>query len=192
MRVWKNAWITLFKKVSSTVVSEPYLPLPSGLRNPKKTTTLDLDARADIYVRGNSRPLSNDYFDVAVIDTGTNCHVGKKSMTVLREKERKKNNKYLERIMTAGTFTPLVCSVYGTLAPDAAKTLQLVVKGRDDEQPEKTHMISLQRVYLQTAIIKATSMCLRSRSADVLPEAASFPESLDDCRAAAVEAFPGP
>jgi hypothetical protein len=188
----KKAWATLFKKVSTTVVEEPFLPLPTGLRTTKKTTSLDLDARADIFVRGISRPLSNDYFDVAVIDTGTNSHVGKKSMTALRDKEQRKRAKYDERIQAVGSFTPLVCSIYGTLAPEAAKTLQLIVKGLDEEQPEKRNMIALQRVYLQTAIIKATSMCLRNRSTDIPPDAVAYPDSLDDCRAAVAEAFPRP
>ena len=188
----KKAWVTLFKKVSTTVVEEPFLPLPDGLRTTKKSTTLDLDARADVYVRGISRPLSNDYFDVAVIDTGTKSHVNKKSMTALRDKEKRKRDKYEERVQVVGTFTPLVCSVFGTLGPDAAKTLQLTVKGLDEEQPEKSNMIALQRVYLQTSIIKATSMCLRNRSADVPPDAVAYHDSLDDCRATVAEALPRP
>jgi hypothetical protein len=188
----KHAWTTLFKKVSTTVTEEPYLPFPAGLKVTKKSTSLKLDARADIFVRGVSRPLSSDYYDVAVIDTGTNCHVGKKSLVALRGKESRKKDKYQERVQAAGSFTPLVCSVYGTLAPDAAKTLQLIVRGLDDgkyEQPEKKQMIAMQRVFIQTAIIKATSMCLRSRSSPQPPEVAAFPNNLSDCQGAAADAF---
>jgi hypothetical protein len=107
----------------------------------------------------------------------------------LREKESRKRDKYQERIQVSGTFTPLVCSVFGTLTSDSAKTLQQVVRGLKDEQPEKKQMISMQRVYLQTAIIKASSMCLRCRAGPLLPDAVSFPDRLSDCRGAAAEAF---
>ena len=101
-------------------------------------------------------------------------------MKVLQEKEKKKRGKYEERIQLIGDFAPLACSVYGTLAPEAAKIMCKVrgTGGDDKEQDATTYM---HRVQLQAAIIQATSLCLRSRSADEPPPVPEFPEALDDC-----------
>jgi len=111
------------------------------------------------------------------MDTGALSREGRSPDT---EKETQKRAKYEERISLTGDFAPLVCSVYGTLAPEASRVLTLIIHKMDKEDKESACF--LQRVRLQTAIIKATSMCLRSRSAKVVPPCPSFPNAMDDCK----------
>jgi hypothetical protein len=131
-----RAWIALFKRVSTYVEPEPTLAPPIGLT--RSTTTRRIDARADILARGLLVPMQDDYHDVAVIDTGAASYVDRKSASVLQDKETMKRGKYEERVEPlGGSFTPLVCSVFGTLAPEAHGLLTRVVKGLDTEQAEK-------------------------------------------------------
>ena len=139
---------------------------------------------------GIQRPGQNTFFDVAVLDTGAESYLGKKALTVLRDKEQRKTAKYEERAqMLGGTFVPLVCSVFGTLAPESAKMLSHIVGELKEEQPEKRCTTKMQRVALQVAILKATSLCLRARSVTSLPEAPE-PQGYEDCRVAHADARP--
>ena len=186
----KDAWATLFKKVSSSVGKEPYLPSAIGMRFEKTTTTTKPDARADLLVRGLFQPLQEAYLDVAVHDTGAEGYSRLSPSQLLKDRETFKRGKYEERCRLSGTFAPLICSVYGTLAPEASKILSLVVNGLDSEDPEKAAAVSMQRVYLQIATVKATSLCLRARSRSLLPPCESFPEALEDCRLAVANTAP--
>ena len=109
--------------------------------------------------------------------------------------EGRKRGKYEERALLSGTFAPLVCSVYGTLAPEAAKIISLVTHGLDEVgDQEKSHTVAMQHFYLQTAIVKATSSCLRSRTRQWARPTSeiSHPEALDDCTVAVADAAPHP
>jgi len=63
-----------------------------------------------------------------------------------------------------GTFTPLACSVYGTLAPEAEQVLGKVVSKLWVERQSKEDTYFVHRVCLQLAVIRATSLCLRGRT----------------------------
>lgn len=122
---------------------------------------------------GILRPMEAAYFDVAVVDTGAPSYEAKKSLDVLKEKERRKRLKYEERVAAiGGSFAPLVCSVTGTLAPEATKILSLVVHDLDAERPEMKSTARMLRVALQVAILKANSLGLRARARDVPPGSA--------------------
>jgi hypothetical protein len=65
-----------------------------------------------------------------------------------------------------GTFTPLVASVYGTLAHESELTM-LTLSRRISERREmgwRGPSESCARIRIQVAIVKATSLCLRARS----------------------------
>ena len=79
----------------------------------------------------------------------------------------------------SGVFTPLASSVYGTLAPESELVLHRVTKMMKHSKEEKTDVSFLHRVALQTAIIRATSLCLRARSAATLPECRDVPAPRD-------------
>jgi hypothetical protein len=158
-----KAWMRLFKRVSPTVQHEPFLAAPVNLQ--RNTTSDKAGAKADIMATGTERLGQNTFYDVAVLDTGAVSYRGLKAMTVLRNKEKRKIDKYEERAqMLGGTFVPLVCSIYGTLAPECVKALNKVVADLNGDKPEKRSTASYHRVGLQVAILKATSLCLRARS----------------------------
>jgi len=121
----------------------------------------------------------DEFRDIAVLDTGANCYRGKLSIDILEAHEARKNAKYHDRIAPHGTFTPLVCSIYGTLAPAAAKLANKVANKVDPEREERDAVLDLHHVMLQTAIMKAVSLCLRSRSWAVLPSVAPA-DALED------------
>ena len=66
----------------------------------------------------------------------------------------------------------------------------LVVNGLDSGRREKQDTASMQRVYLQVATIRATSLCLRARSCTLQPECTAHPEALDDPVSAAADTAP--
>lgn len=184
----KKAWMTLFKRVSPTVTAEPFLGPPDGMK--KKSTTRDLEARCDILATGIFTSGDLALFDVAVIDTFADCYMDKKSITVLKEKEKKKRDKYEERVAAiGGSFAPLVCSVTGVMAPEASKILTLVVHGLDAERPEMKSTAKMLQVALQISVLKATSLGLRARARTLPPKSAQSP-SLIDCPVSLADARP--
>ena len=108
---------------------------------------------------------SDNYFDVVVVDTGKRSSVTRGTKSVLRDAEQYKRAKYDERVRRMGaTFTPLACSICGTLATESTQTLAAVVRKVQQSKWERTDADSLHRLKLQMAITKATSLCLRGRS----------------------------
>ncbi len=170
----------LLEKLTPDVSEEPHLPLVDGVRFSKSSTTRDPEARADIKVRGIFTAQRDAFLDVAVMDTGADSYEGISSGILLRRKEDQKRGKYEERVAPHGDFAPLICSIYGTLAPESAKLLTRVTRGLDKEQ-DKDAAMWMARAQLQTAIIKATSLCIRSRSAPKIPPVSSPSEVLLDC-----------
>jgi hypothetical protein len=180
-----RTWMTLFKRISSTVQPEPFLAAPIGLSCKK------LGAKADIFVMGLSRSGQGTFFDVAVVDTGASCHVDRKALQVLRDKEQRKRAKYEERAELSGaTFAPLVCSVYGTLAPESAAVLAATIGKLDEENAEKRSTGRMLRVALQISILKATSLCIRARSLTEAPQVSESPDLEADCAVALADARP--
>ena len=154
---------------------------------------MDLTTSQDILVRGLFQRLQDAYLDVAVVDTAAAGYLSARRTPsqVLKDRETQKRGKYDERVRLSGAFAPLVCSVHGSLASEASKILSLVVNGLDTaERREKEDTVSMQMVYLQVAVIKATSMCLRARSRTVHPPCAAYPAALEDCVSAAADTAP--
>ena len=167
-----RAWKAFFEKGGATsVVEEPLLaPAPRGV--PTRTgTTTQPDARADIAVCGLSEKHHFEFYDIAVIDTGAGFRDSMTSAKALEAYENTKRRKYQDRVAAHGHgFTPLVCSVYGTLAPEAVKTANQVARRVDPDRGERASACDLHAVMLQTATLKSVSLCLRARSMLCLPE----------------------
>ena len=157
--------------------------MPRGVRFENKSTTKDPNARADILARGLYMPQQDAYSDIAVIDTAASCYVrsNKDPQAVLRGHQKKKIGKYGERVQLVGTFAPLVHSVFGTLAPEAEAVLAHLVHRLDASVSQKDRTCSMQRVYLQTAVLKATSLCLRTRNSAPRFARTEASAALQDC-----------
>jgi hypothetical protein len=174
-----RAWMAIFKKVNPAVVEEPLLPMEPGTRFDRPTTTSDLEARADIMARGVFEEQEDAYFDVSVVATGALANRFESSDAALRQRERRKRAKYDERVRPLGSFTPLVCSVHGTLAPEAERVLRRM-EGALRKGEEKPRACSVERMGLQISIIKASSLCLRARCLATVPEVEETMGELDD------------
>ena len=164
-----RAWKRYFEKGGSRIVHvEPLLPpLPPGaVARPSTKTTPD--ARADLVER---EPCGRDhYYDVACLDTGAPSHLAKATaLKALEDYQDKKIAENEDRVTPYGAFTPLVCSVYGTLAPSASITAHRVARRVDPDRDEHDAVLDLHSAMMQAAVIKATSLCLRARSWSVLP-----------------------
>ncbi len=178
-----RAWMSYMRKGGfPNPIEEPEIPPLRGIAG-RPATTLEKDARADILVRGLFREQENAFFDVAVLDTGADFRGRETTSEILGSYEKIKRVKYADRVAPVGSFTPLVCSVYGTLAPEAARTAHRIARRVDPEREERDAVLDLHQVVLQVAILKATSLCLRSRSLVVVPRAARGPGVLEDCEA---------
>ena len=177
-----RAWKAYLERGGATAVyEEPWL-LPLKKKHGvsvRPSTTLASDARADIVARGLFQHGRDDYYDIAVLDTGADCYRGKLSIDILEAYEEKKKGKYHDRIAPHGSFTPLICSIYGTLAPAAAKLAHKVANKVDPEREERDVVLDLHHVMLQTAILKAVSLCIRARSWAALPSVAPS-DALED------------
>ena len=184
-----RVWRALSKRVSPVVLPEPLVAPPINLK--KASTTRREDARADIMVAGLFRAMQDAYLDVFVSDTGAASYVSRKSKVVLCEKQTRKSGKYDERVEPlGGIFAPLGCSIYGTLAPEAEGILTLVVKGLDEEAVEKRSTVAWERIALQVGLVKAVSLCLRTRAQFARPDECvepEEPEALEDCQLALLE-----
>ena len=65
---------------------------------------------------------------------------------------------------------PLVCSIYGTLGPAAAAVAHRLARQVDPEREERDAVMDLHAVMIQVGVLKATSLCLRARSWQTLPD----------------------
>ena len=171
VRVWED-----FLKAAGAaeVAREPYLIPARG--EVRRGTNVALDARADIMVRSLFQAGREIFGDTAVIDTGARSYRFQTSAEVLEAHEAKKKAEYGYRVALMGDFVPLVCSIYGTLAPEALMLAARAARQVDPDWEERGAVLDLHRVMIQVGIIKATSLCLRGRSLRVLPNPVNFPE----------------
>ena len=183
VRVWEDY---LKAAGAAEVVREPYLvPVRGEVR---RGTNMALDARADIMARSLFQTGRELFGDIAVVDTGARCYRCETSAEVLEAHEAKKKAEYCDRVALMGDFVPLVCSIYGTLAPEAFMLAARAARQVDPDWEERGAVLDLHRVTIQVGIIKATSLCLRGRSLRVLPNPVNFPDSALDRTGALIDA----
>jgi hypothetical protein len=157
----------LMGEVCETVVEEPRLGPVIGPPFANKNTSTDPEARGDILARGFFQPQQDAFFDVTIVDTAKKSALahGRSPAGVLARAQQDKRDKYDERVQRlGGTFTPFAASVYGTLAPESERVLLTLVKKLTSEKGERAASEACVRTRIQVAIVKATSMCIRSRA----------------------------
>jgi hypothetical protein len=167
----QKALARLMKIVCETVVLEPVLPeVLAPFKNDK--TTRDKDARTDVMARGLFEPQQDFHTDVVITDTCQNSAISKglKPETVLAEAAREKDDRYLERVQRhGGSFIPFAASIYGTLSPQADRIITTIMHKIAEKQGGRRTSEACARLRIQIAIVKATSMCIRTRSNDNNP-----------------------
>ena len=160
-----RAWAGLFRRAGAVgVVEEPVLPALHVSAEPSRGTTTATEARADILVRQWGQAKRNLYLDVAVVDTFADCYIRKQPLQALENHEKKKEEKYHDRVSPHGTFVPLVNSVLGTMAPKAAKMAAALTRASAADPEDRLPVFELHATIIQAATLKAVSACLRARA----------------------------
>ena len=132
-------------------------------------TTTDENARPDILARGFFEPQVDVYFDVTIVDTAQKSALDKglTPEAVLLRAEKSKRTKYRERVeRIGGRFVPFAASVYGTLAEDSERTILTIMKKLSEKSGNRKSSEACARLRIQLAILRATSLCIRTRSHD--------------------------
>ena len=178
----------LMKEVCETVIEEPVLGPVHGPPFRNKKTTVDAGARTDILARGFFEPQIDAHFDVTIVDTCCASALRKqlRPEAVLAKAQRDKRDEYEERVTrTGGSFTPFAASVYGTLAPESERVLLTLTSKLSKTGGPRRTTEACARLRIQMAIMKATSMCIRTRSVHT-PSGATVCDVLDKEPCAAV------
>jgi hypothetical protein len=174
----------------TAVYEEPELgPIMGGPFLNKRTTT-DPGARTDIAARGFFEAQMWAHFDVTIIDTACKSALkkGLKPETVLANAQRLKRDMYEERVKRlGGSFTPFAASVYGTLAPESEHVIQTIMSKMPKKEGGRGPSEACARLRIQLAIVKATSMCIRSRSLNTKPSGAAVDDAQDGADSGRVE-----
>ena len=124
------------------------------------------EARPDVRARGFWRHGQNAYFDVRVTNANSDSQNNMTSAKVYAKHEAEKKRNYNQRIMQIehGTFTPLVFSVNGGIAPECEKFHKHVAERISEKNGEKyNHVISWIRCKLSFLILRAALMCVSGR-----------------------------
>ena len=163
----RNFEAHLLKQVCNDVQIEPPLQ-PVGNVVFNRSANVRDDARLDVRAKGFWRDGQNAFFDVRVTNADNNSQRNKPLKTVLRSHEQEKKRQYNSRVMEIeqGTFTPIVLTVKGVLAPEASryhKTLAEKISTKTGERYENVNRLI--RVKTSFLVLKAALLCLRgSRS----------------------------
>ena len=151
----------LLRQVCNDVETEPPLQPLEGENIAGLTGD---EARPDVRARGFWRHGQNAYFDVRVTNANSDSQSNMTSAKVYAKHEAEKKRNYNQRIMQIehGTFTPLVFSVNGGIAPECEKFHKHVAERISEKTGEKyNHVISWIRCKLSFLILRAALMCVR-------------------------------
>ena len=110
----------LLREVCTDVASKPCLQPLSGERLPPSANKED-EARLDIRAKGFWDRQQDAFFDVRVFYPGASSYRNSSLASVYRQHEIKKRHEYGQRVRDVehGSFTPLVCTTDGGMAPEA-------------------------------------------------------------------------
>ena len=109
----------MLKEICKDVDIEPPLQHLSGETFTYKTANTEPNARLDISARGFWTRGQRAYFDIRIFDPMASSHRNQSLQAVHEKNEKEKMHNYGERIrmVEQGTFTPLVFTTSGGMAP---------------------------------------------------------------------------
>jgi hypothetical protein len=159
----RNCVAGLLKKVCRDVQVEPPLQ-PTGGTILSTGTNIQVGARLDVRARGFWREGQQAFFDVRVTNADNDSQIEKPIKSILQKHERDKKREYNSRVMEVeqGTFTPLVLTVKGVMAPEATrfhKTLAGKIAEKTGERYDD--VTRLMRIKLSFLVLRAALLCLR-------------------------------
>ena len=119
---------------------------------------------ADLLMRGVWNPQEGASFDIRVVDTDAPSYQARTIESVLRSAENEKKRKYLQACEARHiTFTPLVISVDGHMAPEFDSFLRRLGEGLSLKWARSyPQVMGWIRTRLSFAVLRATNACIRS------------------------------
>ena len=153
---------SILSDVCKDVRVEPDL-LPVG-NSTVSSTNKAVKARLDVSAVGIWSPMERTFLDVRVLHPNSPSYRGQTTKSLYEQHETEKKRSYNQRIIQVekATFTPLVFSTTGGMAPECTrfhkKVAQLVSKKTKEEY---SHVMSHLRTRLRFTLLKSTLLALR-------------------------------
>ena len=120
--------------------------------------------RPDVSARGVWSTYEQSYFDVKVMHPTADSHMRKSLAAMYSEGQGEKKRKFNDRIINVekGTFTPLVFSTTGGMAPECTRLNKRLAELTAAQTGESySHVISHIRTRLRFALLRATLVAIR-------------------------------
>ena len=153
---------SLLRDVCKDVRIEPEL-LPIGNRSINSSNVAE-KARLDVSAVGFWSPMARTFVDVRVFHPNSLSYRSKKIEKVYEQHETEKKHAYNQRIVQVekGSFTPLVFSTSGGMAPECAKFHKKLAELISNKTKEDySHVMNHLRTRLRFALLKSTLVALR-------------------------------
>ena len=151
----------LLKEVCADVRVEPSL-LPTDEERVSGNTASG--ARLDISARGLWSAYERSFMDVRVTHPTAESHIRKSMERLYLENENEKKNLYNERILHTerGTFTPLVFSTTGGMAPECIRFNKRIAELKSAKTGESyPDVMKYIRTRLRFALLRSTLIAIR-------------------------------
>jgi hypothetical protein len=164
----RNITASLLEEVTVGVEKEPMLQSLTGEVMTMRSANTDDNSRLDIKCRGFWNSGQDAFFDVRVFNPLAPSHRSKSLSSVYQSNEKEKRRTYEQRIREVeyGSFTPLVMSATGGLAPAASvfykKLASMIAMKRGHPY---SMMVNLIRRHLAFSLLRSSIHAIRgSRS----------------------------
>lgn len=152
------------REVLRDVQLEPSLTPLSGEVILPASANREPDARADIRARGFWTEQQSAYFDIRVFYPHAPSYLPRSLPALCKTFEEEKKRRYGDRIREVqhGSFTPLVFSSCGGMGLETGAALRKLASMAAEKRHEPYHhTISLLRMRLHFALLRASFVCLR-------------------------------
>ena len=154
---------TLLKEICNVVEREPHLQPVTGEVFTRSTNTGD-EARLDLKARGFWRRGQVAFFDIRITHPNAPTSKNQTVEQIYHRNEQEKKRQYNDRVMEIeqGTFTPLVYSTMGGMAPECeryTRHLSERIANKRGELYSKT--IRYIRCRISFALLRSALLCLR-------------------------------
>ena len=122
------------------------------------------EARVDIHARGFWERLRSAFFDVRVCHPNAESYADLSPQQIYSKHENEKKRKYAERILQIeqGTFTPLIFTTTGGMAPECqmfhSRLAELIATKKAEEYSKTMNWL---RVKISFSLIRSALVCLR-------------------------------
>ena len=153
---------SILKDVCKDVKTEPEL-IPIG-GSSVNSTNLAEKARLDISAVGVWSPMERTFMDVRVFHPNSQSYRGKELKKLYEQHENEKKHTYNQRIIQVerASFTPLVFSTTGGMAPECTKFHKKIAEHISNKTKEEyCHVMNHLRTRIRFTLLKSTLVALR-------------------------------